>query len=233
MLEVAGLSLKRKHFALEIPELLLCAGQSVTVIGPSGGGKSSFIRALLGFEPDARFDALRWCGVDLAMAPPHRRPFGWLSQDLGLWPHLTAGEHLAFARTKGRTLSAGPEDRELLERVGLARRLAAKPGALSGGERQRLAFARVFAALPAIALLDEPFSNLDPVTADRMLQEFTRMSADFGIQTIRVTHWMKRPAEDECFWVIEDGSVSQHGLWRELTAQPHTPWIERVVSLHA
>lgn len=233
MFELTGFVLQRPDFTLRIPALTLPAGETVTVIGPSGGGKSSLVRALLGLEPSARFDTLRWQGQDLRGAMPHQRPFGWLSQDLGLWPHLSAGQHLAFARTHGASLKAAQADEQLLHRVGLASKLHARPGAMSGGERQRLALARVFAAQPELAFLDEPFSNLDPVTADQMLECFNELSAHAGAASVRVMHWMKQPHGDDRFWVIENGSLVQDARWHQLKREPSTPWTAQFAALHA
>jgi ABC-type Fe3+/spermidine/putrescine transport system ATPase subunit len=232
VLEIDQVLVQRPGHRLHLGPLALAAGQRVTLIGPSGGGKSTLLRSLVGLEPVAQVQGLRWLGQDLSQAPPHRRPFGWLPQDLGLWPHLDALSHLAFARSRGRHVRADDQDALLLQQVGLAARARALPGHLSGGERQRLAFARVLALRPPWAVLDEPFSHLDPVMAHELAALFTQLSAPLGMGLIQVSHQLQSPAPDDWFWVLEAGALVQSGPWRSLQDNPATPWTERFVALY-
>jgi molybdate transport system ATP-binding protein len=176
---------------------------------------------------------LRWQAQDISAAPPHRRPFGWLPQELGLWPHLSALGHLAFARSRGRSAQPSEEDAALLAEVGLTHRATALPAQLSGGERQRLAFARVMALQPAWAVLDEPFSHLDPVMSSELAQSFQALAQRLGMGLIQVSHQVQRPAADDWFWAMEDGSLTQSGPWAEFVNAPATAWIARFVSLQS
>lgn len=232
MLEVEDIALRRPGFALSAGGLRLAIGERLTVVGPSGGGKSTLLRALVGLEPRAQVRGLRWQGTDLSNAAPHRRPFGWLPQDLGLWPHMTALGHVAFARTRGRGAVPEPGDHAVLAQVGLAARATALPAELSGGERQRLAFARVIAMKPAWAVLDEPFSQLDPVMATQLADQFRDLALHHGLGLIQVCHRLHQPAGDELFWAIEAGTLTQAGRWHDFRAHPATPWISRFVALH-
>lgn len=233
MLEAGGMVLNRTGFSLEVGHLSVAAGQRVTLIGPSGSGKSTLLRTLAGLEPEARCKTLAWQGQDLAASPPQRRPFGWLAQGLGLWPHLSALQHVAFARTRGRSIRPVPEDSQTLEQVRLSHRPQALPGSLSGGEQQRLAFARVMAQRPAFALLDEPFSHLDPVTADELDRSFRALARDSGMGLLQVSHQVGRPADDEMFWALEAGKLTQTGTWASLKQHAATPWIARFVALQS
>jgi ABC-type Fe3+/spermidine/putrescine transport system ATPase subunit len=231
MLEIDEVSVTRPGFRLHVRGLRASPVERVTVIGPSGGGKSTWMRAVAGLEPSARVRGLRWKGQTLDGAAPHRRPFGWMAQDLGLWPHMRADEHVAFVRSRGRKAAPDDVDRDVLQQVGLAHRAHARPSQLSGGERQRLAFARVLAGAQAWALLDEPFSQLDPVIAHDLGHAFTQLAQEKGLGVIQVSHHVRQPAESETFWVIEGGQLSQAGRWSELQASPSTPWIARFVEL--
>lgn len=222
---------RRGGFSLQVQGLALAPGARVTVIGPSGGGKSTLLRALVGLEAHAEVRGLRWNGEDLSAAAPHRRPFGWLPQELGLWPQLSALAHVAFARTRGRSITANDADTHVLAQLGLAQRAQALPAQLSGGERQRLAFARVIALQPAWAVLDEPFSNLDPVMAHELSQAFQALAHRLGMGLIQVTHQLLAPAADDTFWALENGHLTQAGHWADLQTRPATPWIERFVAL--
>lgn len=231
MLEFDEVRVQRRGFGLRVGRQALRSGQRLTIIGPSGCGKSTLLRALVGLEPLASVDGLRWQGKDISDAAPHRRPFGWLPQELGLWPHLSALEHLAFARSRGRGVRHGSDDEALLAEVGLARRGQALPSQLSGGERQRLAFARVMALQPAWAVLDEPFSHLDPVMAHELAQAFQSMARRLGMGLIQVSHQVRQPDDDDWFWALEDGQLTQAAPWHQLKSSPATPWIARFVAL--
>lgn len=233
MLEIDEIRVQRPGFGVRVGGVSLSAGMRLTIIGPSGGGKSTFLRALVGLEPLAQVRGLRWQAQDISATPPHRRPFAWLPQELGLWPHLSGLAHLAFARTRGRSVRPSGEDEALLSEVGLAHRADALPAQLSGGERQRLAFARVMALQPAWAVLDEPFSHLDPVMATELAQSFHALTQRLGMGLIQVSHQVQRPADDDWFWAMESGALTQTGPWAELKTSPATPWIERFVGLQS
>jgi ABC-type Fe3+/spermidine/putrescine transport system ATPase subunit len=233
VLEIDEIRVQRPGFGVRVAGLSLAAGQRLTLIGPSGCGKSTLLRALVGLEPQAQVRGLRWQAQDISAAPPHRRPFGWLPQELGLWPHLTALGHLAFARSRGRSVQPGPDDEQLLQQVGLASRAMALPGQMSGGERQRLAFARVIALQPAWAVLDEPFSSLDPVMAAELGQAFQALAQRLGMGLIQVSHQVRQPGDDEQFWALENGTLTQAGRWADLRQTPATPWIASFVALQS
>ena len=231
MLEIDEIRVRRPGFGVRVSGVSLPAGGRLTIIGPSGCGKSTLLRAMLGLEPLAQVRGLRWQAQDISSAPPHRRPFGWLPQELGLWPHLSALGHLAFARSRGGSVQPNDDDEQLLSQVGLAQRKQALPAQLSGGERQRLAFARVMALRPAWAVLDEPFSHLDPVMAGDLAQTFLNLAQRCGMGLIQVSHQVRAPADDERFWALEDGALTQAASWADLQARPATPWIARFVGL--
>jgi ABC-type Fe3+/spermidine/putrescine transport system ATPase subunit len=233
VLEIDEIRVQRPGFGVRVGGISLPAGRRLTIIGPSGCGKSTFLRALVGLEPQAQVRGLRWNTQDISAAPPHNRPFGWLPQELGLWPHLSALQHLAFARSRGRWVQPDTDDEALLFEVGLQQRASALPAQLSGGERQRLAFARVMALQPAWAVLDEPFSHLDPVMATELAESFQALAQRLGMGLIQVSHQVQRPAPDDWFWAMENGALTQAGPWAALKTSPATPWIERFVALQS
>ncbi len=231
MLSFEHITLQRSNFCLQIGAQHLAPGSRLTLMGPSGGGKSSLLRALLGLEPAAQVHGLRWMNTELNALPLHQRPFAWLPQELGLWPHLSAAKHVAFARTRGQNTRSQPGDLALLQSLNLLNRAQALPEKLSGGERQRLACARVLAQKPAWAILDEPFSNLDLVLACELEQLFSDLSQSSGMGLIQVSHHVRPRLAGELFWVIEQGQLTQAGHWNQLLTQPATPWIQRFVAL--
>jgi ABC-type Fe3+/spermidine/putrescine transport system ATPase subunit len=231
LLELDQVEVQRPGFNMQASGLRLAAAERVTLIGPSGGGKSTLLRALVGLEPQAKVRGLRWQSQDITRLPPHQRPFGWLPQELGLWPHLRASAHVAFARTRARSIKPNDADMQILEQVGLMGRAQSLPGQLSGGERQRLAFARVIAMKPAWAVLDEPFSHLDPVIASELSGSFKALATQLAMGLIQVTHQMYAPEDDDWIWAMEDGRLTQTSRWADVKQSPATPWIARFVAL--
>lgn len=159
--------------------------------GRSGSGKSTLLSAIAGLvAPRSGTIVLgsqllfsRGAGVDV---PPHERHIGFVFQDLALWPHLSAIEHVFLVGRPADLTRAGAQS--LLESVGLAGLAGRHPGQLSGGEQQRLAIARALAGKPSILLLDEPFSSVDRTTKDALYRLIRDLSPLIPGPTIYVTH---------------------------------------------
>ena len=143
-------------------------GEVVSIIGPSGGGKSTFLRCLNMLEkPDS--GQIFFEGVDITANKVdidlHRQKMGMVFQHFNVFPHLTVLQNVTLAPTLVKKLSkAEAEERamELLNRVGLAGKANEKSASLSGGQKQRLAIVRALAMEPDVMLFDEPTSALDP-----------------------------------------------------------------------
>jgi molybdate transport system ATP-binding protein len=205
-----------RSFTLDVA--LTVGAETLALVGPSGAGKTTVLRALAGLRrADAghvRLGDEVWLdvagGVDL---PPERRSVGLVFQEYALFPHLSVEDNVAFARG----LAPGP----LLERFGVAHLARAKPGALSGGERQRVALARALAREPQVLLLDEPLAALDTHTRSSVRDELDTLLADLGIPTVLVTHDFRDAAVlADRVAVIVDGALRQVGTPTELLARP-------------
>jgi iron(III) transport system ATP-binding protein len=237
VLRIEGLEFARgDDFALVVDALQLQAGEQISVLGPSGSGKSTLLRLIAGLEEPHQgriyLDNRQVSGP--RGVPPHRRGVSLLSQEYGLWPHLTAVEHLAFARTNGRGTRGAEQDESLLRVVGLGPRSRARPGQLSSGERQRLALARALARRPRLLLLDEPFSNVDPVLATELVQLLDEMDGASAIARVQVRHtFLGRLWDQERCIVLIGGRVVQDAPWQQLRATPLDPWIGRLTRLVA
>ena len=226
-----------RGFTLDVPALRIGSGCAGLILGPSGSGKSSFLRLLAGLEkPDVgtiRIGADAVAGPD-RWIPPHRRGVALLAQDFGLWPHLSAVRHLAFVRSGGRSLKAGREERELLAQVGLADKVDARPGRLSGGEQQRLALARALAARPRLLLLDEPFANVDVVLASQLHDLIDRLRRERGFTLIQVAHYARKAVGSaDTVAIFRGGRLVQSGPWRDIAVSPADDWTRQVVEVFA
>ncbi len=175
--------------------LRLAPGESVAVLGVSGAGKSTLLHVLGGLERPTSGE-VRYGGQDLTALPPDQvaafrnRSLGFVFQSHHLLPEFDAEENVMMP-----CLLAGVPRREarsraraILTQVGLAHRLRHGPGKLSGGERQRVAIARALVMGPSVVLADEPTGNLDPHTADEVVDVFLRLNAEAGTSLVLVTH---------------------------------------------
>ncbi len=171
--------------------LTLQAGETVCILGPSGCGKSSLLRAIAGFETiDAGAIYLKDTLLSSAthtVAPEHRR-VGFMFQDYALFPHLNVAQNIGFGLKKLSTQAREQQVQALLKLVDLEPYAKRFPHELSGGQQQRAALARALAPKPDILLLDEPFSNLDADTRERLIVELRTILKQTGVTTLMVTH---------------------------------------------
>ena len=167
------------------------SGRRTVLWGRSGVGKSTLLTAIAGLiSPRSGAIQMGWRllfskaeGIDV---PPHERNVGFVFQDLALWPHLSAIDHVYLVGRPAGLDRTGA--RAILESAGLAGLDARRPGQLSGGEQQRLGIARALAGKPSILLLDEPFSSVDRQTKDSLYQLLRQLSPLVPGPTIYVTH---------------------------------------------
>ncbi|MBV8461728.1 MAG: ABC transporter ATP-binding protein [Acidimicrobiales bacterium] len=168
------------------------AGTLTAVLGASGSGKTTLLRAIMGFVRPER-GRIAVGGVVVAEAgavhlPPERRGVGYVAQEGALYPHLSAGENVAFGLARAERRRSGRVD-EVLELVGLHRSDAGRrPHELSGGEQRRVSLARALAPRPRLVLLDEPFSGLDAGLRVETREAVLRALADEGTTAVLVTH---------------------------------------------
>ncbi len=213
--------------AVDRLSLSLDRGEMLALLGPSGSGKTTTLRLLAGFEvPDG--GRVLVDGEDVTQLEPVARRFGMVFQHYALFPHLDAGNNVAFGLE-----SLGVRGEELQERVARALALVDLAGferrrisQLSGGQQQRVALARALAPEPRVLLLDEPLSNLDPTLRERTRREIRDVIRRVGITTILVTH-----EQDEAFdlgdrvAVLRQGRLEQAGTPNELYVTPANPFV--------
>lgn len=170
-------------------DLDVAAGSITAILGPSGGGKTTLLRLIAGFERvdggSIRIRGQEVDGPSVTLAP-HRRRVGYVPQEGALFPHLSVAANVGFGLTRAQARSVRVA--ECLELVGLAGRERARPHELSGGMQQRVALARALAPGPDLVLLDEPFSSLDAGTRAQVRADVCEVLRSAGATAILVTH---------------------------------------------
>lgn len=179
------------HTVVDGFSMTLDAGSIACLLGPSGCGKTTVLRAIAGFEP-VRDGTVRLGDEVLSSArvhlPPERRRVGMMFQEYALFPHLTAAQNIAFGLRRLPRADQQSRTAELLALVGLPDASGRHPHELSGGQQQRIALARALAPSPRLLLLDEPFSNLDIGTRERLTAEVREILRAAGQTALLVTH---------------------------------------------
>ncbi len=198
-----------KNLVLQVEQ-----GERVAIIGTSGSGKTTLLNLLGGLD-DPDQGTVLVMGQDMAPLGESQRA-RWRNQHLGFvyqFHHLlgefSALENVAMPLLIGKRPVGEARERasQILGKVGLSHRLDHKPSELSGGERQRVAIARALVANPACVLMDEPTGNLDPVTAETVLQLLLSLNRDLGISFVVVTHDPRVAARMDRVLSLSDGQL--------------------------
>lgn len=214
------------------------AGEDRLVLfGPSGAGKSTILKALAGLFEAQRgkiklnertlYDSMH--GISL---PPQSRRIGYVPQQYALFPHLTIAQNIAY----GIPAELRPIRRAIIERwvrlMRLENQAYRKPPEVSGGQQQRAALARAMASEPELLLMDEPFAALDQVLRSHLREEIRRISEQFKIPIIIVTH---DPVEaysiGDRVVILHDGRILQVGKREDVFRSPSTPGLARLLGM--
>ena len=207
-------------------------GEVVSVIGPSGGGKSTFLRCLNLLEkPESgkiffQGKEITGKGVNIDI---HRQKMGMVFQQFNVFPHLTVAQNITLAPKllKGKSeAEANAMARDLLDRVGLLSKFDEMPGNLSGGQKQRLAIVRALAMEPEVMLFDEPTSALDPEMVGEVLDVIKGL-VDTGMTCVIVTHEMRfaREVSDRVLFIAE-GNILEQNNPNEFFDHPQHPRLQ-------
>ena len=207
-------------------------GEVISIIGPSGGGKSTFLRCLNLLEKPEKgqifFNGEDICGKKVNI-DKHRQKMGMVFQQFNVFPHLTVGENIKLApkMLKGKTEEeATVMAKELLTRVGLIDKYDEMPGNLSGGQKQRLAIVRALAMEPEVMLFDEPTSALDPEMVGEVLDVIKGL-VETGMTCVIVTHEMRFAEEvSDRVLFIADGNILEDGTPDQVFHNPKHPRLQ-------
>ncbi len=201
-------------------------GECVCVIGPSGGGKSTFLRCINLLEIPTKGDVI----IEGISAMQHlkqidqlRQKVGMVFQQFNLFPHMTVLQNITLAPIKVKKMDKAEAKElalELLNQVGLTDKVDEYPGRLSGGQKQRVAIARAMAMNPDVILFDEPTSALDPEMVGEVLEVMKRLAFNHATMVV-VTHEMgfAREVADRIFF-IDGGIIAEQGTPEQVFKNP-------------
>jgi iron(III) transport system ATP-binding protein len=196
--------------------LVVNHGSITALLGPSGGGKTTLLRIVAGFERPTH-GTVRINGAVVAdehsWVPARERGVAIVPQEGALFPHLSVGENVAFGLKKRRSLHTRTRVAEMLELVGLPDAANTRPSELSGGMQQRVALARALATQPTLVLLDEPFSALDAGLRETLREQVVTILRRAGATAIWVTH-----DQDEALSTADSVAVLMNGRIAQLSA---------------
>ena len=211
-------------------------GEVVSIIGPSGGGKTTFLRCLNLLEKPEKgqifFGGQEITGKNVNIDQP-RQKMGMVFQHFNVFPHLSVCKNITLAPTllKKKTEAEAVEmAKELLNRVGLIDKIDEMPGKLSGGQKQRLAIVRALAMEPDVMLFDEPTSALDPEMVGEVLDVIKGL-VDTGMTSVIVTHEMRfaREVSDRVLFMAE-GNILEQGAPDQFFNNPPHPSLKDFLS---
>ncbi|MGQ0662867.1 MAG: ABC transporter ATP-binding protein [Pseudomonadota bacterium] len=207
--------------------LSVARGEFVALLGSSGCGKTTLLRAISGFVPVAA-GAIRVAGRDITTAPPDKREMAMVFQSYALWPHMSAAQNIGYGlRLRAHKRAAiGRRVDEILAMLkleGLGARMVTQ---LSGGQRQRVALGRALAINPQILLLDEPLSNLDARIREEVRHEIKALQQSLAITTIHVTHDREEAmVMADRLVILDAGTIAQVGAPEEVYNRPVSPFV--------
>ena len=230
LIETVGL--KKSFGKLEVLKGIdekIYSGEVVSIIGPSGGGKSTFLRCLNLLEEASEGQVIfegKVLDPKMTDINLYRQKIGMVFQQFNVFPHKTVLENITLApilEKKVPKAEAEAKAMELLKTVGLEDKVHEYPGKLSGGQKQRLAIVRALAMDPDVMLFDEPTSALDPEMVKGVLDVIQKL-AESGMTCVIVTHEMgfaKKISDRVLF--IDDGVITESGTPEELFGNPRNP----------
>jgi osmoprotectant transport system ATP-binding protein len=236
MIELRGVSKRFGSLQALAPLDLRCEeGRTTVLIGPSGCGKSTILRLIIGLiEPDSGEILIGGNPLTPQNLLDLRRRMGYVIQEGGLFPHLTAEQNVSLMQ---RHVGVPEDDcaNRVRELARLTRypveALGKYPGQLSGGQRQRVSLMRALALDPPILLLDEPLGALDPIVRNELQTELREIFEKLGKTVVLVTHDMGEAAYlGHTIVLLKDGVVVQQGTLEDFRSKPATEFVTQFLN---
>lgn len=204
-------------------------GEIVSILGPSGGGKTTLLNVILGIT-DIDSGKLIYDGKDLTRVPMEQRGFNIVFQDYALFPNLNAYQNIVYGLRNKPGISTEQEVEDLIELLGLKEHLDKKIEQLSGGQKQRVALARTLVMKPKILLLDEPLSALDGVIKESIKDRIRAIAREYSLTTIIVTHDPEEALTlSDRVLILNEGRISQYGKPEEIIGTPGNSFIREFI----
>lgn len=229
---------RRQPFSIENLNLTIPHARTLVILGPSGCGKTTILKMIAGLiAPDA--GEILFNGTNMNDVSPGGRRIGFLFQNYALYPHMTSKKNILsyfIFRKKTPELDAEAQAKyqrtsELLG-VEIEYLQDRMPPTLSGGERQRVALGRCITRDPALFLLDEPFSNLDPKLREKYRVNLKTLLAQFNITTVYVTHDQQEALIlADLIAVMDAGKIEQVGTYEEIYSRPRNIFVAEFLNL--
>lgn len=201
-------------------------GSIVSILGPSGGGKTTLLNVLLGIT-EVTSGRIVYDGEDITRVAMEKRGFNIVFQDYALFPNLSAYENIVYGLRNDPGVSTREEVDELIELLGLQEHLGKRIDQLSGGQKQRVALARTLVTKPRLLLLDEPLSALDGVIKESIKQKIKQIVDQYGLTTIMVTHDPEEALTmSDRVLVMNAGRIAQYSTPNEIVHAPVSQFIK-------
>lgn len=227
MIEIKNIDKKLGQFSLNNINLSIKENEYFVILGPTGTGKTVLLELIAGLQK-ADGGGIFYNGKKIDEIPPEERDISMVYQDYMLFPHLDVRENISFG-LKVRGYSKDEIDREVREIVELFKikdLLKRNVKTLSGGEQQRIALARALVISPAVLLLDEPLSALDPGTQEKFQYDLKKIHEKLGTITVHVTHdFNESLIMADRIAIMNNGKIIQQGQPREVFQQPKSNFI--------
>jgi molybdate transport system ATP-binding protein len=209
-------------------------GEFHVLLGPSGSGKTTILSIIAGLAKQDKGDVLIG-NRNVSSLPPEKRRIGFAFQDYALFPHLTVFENIAYGLRVKRIKEnkIGERVGYYLNKINIENEKNKFPHQLSGGQKQRVALARALVTEPEILLMDEPMSNLDPLTKEKIGDELKSIQKEIGTTTIYVTHNQEEAALlGNRVSVLHHGKIEQSEAPDELFYHPKTEFVAHFVGVN-
>jgi len=225
---------KRRELRVNV-QLKLDKGCCLGLFGASGVGKSTVLACIAGIEePDEGFVQVNGSSFFPPSLPLHKRLVGYLTQEPGLFPHLSVSENIMFGIPSEQAFEREVLDwiATLRDRLQLAPFWHAPASMISGGQARRVSLARMLARRPPLVLLDEPLAGLDRQLVRELIDDLMLWQQSIGFSMIAVDHQaevLRRLCPQEAV-VMEDGRIVQQGTWEELNRDPATPLLRSLLA---